>query len=202
MNQAASFALLGVGGMAVVKALTGASWADVVKGHPGPVASTGATLSSAGVAGVPATAASVAKGGSIGGYVNPLPGATKGRTDQGVDATLTPGAPILALGKSKVIGTIHDWYDGQPLVWLQLLDGSHAGQYWYAAEQITPTVQPGQIVAAGEPIGTYAPSGSGLELGWATATGRTLASATTGYTEGQATPAGQNFTDFLDRLGL
>jgi hypothetical protein len=60
VNQAASFALLGVGGMAVVKALTGASWADVIKGQPGPVASTGATLANTGVAGVGATAATAA----------------------------------------------------------------------------------------------------------------------------------------------
>jgi len=58
MNQAASFGLLAVGGVAVVKALTGSSWADVVKGTPGTVASTGATLATAGVAGIPAAASS------------------------------------------------------------------------------------------------------------------------------------------------
>ena len=33
MNQALSFGLLGVGGLALTKALTGSSWADVVKGR-------------------------------------------------------------------------------------------------------------------------------------------------------------------------
>jgi hypothetical protein len=60
MNQAASFGLLGVGGLAVVKALTGASWADVVRGKPGPVASTGASLASTGVAGAGAAIAGTA----------------------------------------------------------------------------------------------------------------------------------------------
>jgi len=61
MNQAASFGLLAVGGVAVVKALTGSSWSDVVKGTPGAVASTGSSLTSAGVAAVPATAAKAGK---------------------------------------------------------------------------------------------------------------------------------------------
>ena len=131
-----------------------------------------------------------------------LPMATIGRTDQGVDANLRPGDPILAVGRSKVIGIIRNWYSGQPFVWLQLLEGGHAGQYYYVAEQITPSVTPGQTVNAGQPIGTYSTSGTGLELGWATGSGQTLARATTGYTEGQATPAGQSFRQFLSSLGL
>jgi hypothetical protein len=79
MNQAASFALLGVGGMAVVKALTGASWADVIKGHPGAVPDAGATPATAGVAGVGATAAKAATAATAPGTATTAKGLTSGQ---------------------------------------------------------------------------------------------------------------------------
>lgn len=135
------------------------------------------------------------------GYVNPIPGAVIGRTDMGVDATLKPGAPIRAIGNSRVVAISPNWYAGQPYVQLQLLDGPQKGRYYYVAEQITPAVRPGQTVKAGQPIGTYAPSGTGIEIGWGSPTpGRTQAQATTGYSEGEQTAAGQNFRAFLGNL--
>jgi hypothetical protein len=134
-------------------------------------------------------------------YTDPIPGATIGRTDQGVDATLAPGKPIDAPGLSKIIGIIPNWYQGQPFIWGELLNGPDAGHYWYAAEQLTPTVKPGQIVQGGQPVAIGAKTGTGLELGWATKAGQTLARATTGYTEGQATTAGTSFRNFLSTLG-
>lgn len=135
------------------------------------------------------------------GYVNPIPGAVIGRTDMGVDATLKPGAPIRAIGDSRVVGISPNWYKGQPYLQLQLLNGPQKGRYYYVAEQIAPSVKPGQAVRAGQPIGTFANSGTGIEIGWGSPTpGRTLAQATTGYTEGQVTKAGSNFRSFLGGL--
>lgn len=135
------------------------------------------------------------------GYVNPIPGAQIGRTDMGVDANLRPGMPIRAIGDSQVIGISPNWYKGQPYIALRLLNGPQRGKVYYVAEQISPTVRPGQVVHAGDTIGRYAASGTGLELGWGSPTpGRTLAQATSGYSEGQVTQAGSNFRNFLGSL--
>lgn len=132
------------------------------------------------------------------GYVKPFGGSsTVGRTDQGVDFSAPPGSSVLAIGKAQIAGIIPNWYQGQPFIYYKLLNGPRAGQYVYASEQITPSVKPGQIVNAGQPIGKVAASGTGLELGFATSTGATLAHATTGYTEGAVTKAGEDFRKFL-----
>jgi hypothetical protein len=132
------------------------------------------------------------------GYVNPIPGANIGRTDMGIDATLPAGHPIVAMGDSRVVGISPNWYKGQPYVLFQLLGGPAKGKYYYVAEAINPTVRVGQTVRAGQTVGTFNPGGTGLELGWGSPTpGRTLAQATTGYSEGQATQAGQSFRNFL-----
>lgn len=121
------------------------------------------------------------------GYVNPVPGGTVGRTDQGVDISAPPGTPIRAITNETLVGIIQNWYQGQPFYWFK---DKATGLYNYVAEQFSSNLRIGQSVRAGQQIGTVAPSGTGLELGWATASGQTLAQATTGYTEGQATPAG------------
>ena len=55
-------------------------------------------------------------------YINPLRYVTVwGRTDQGVDAAMPVGAPILAPCKVKVLATIPNWFAGQPLVYFELL---------------------------------------------------------------------------------
>src|SRR5581483_67512 len=131
-------------------------------------------------------------------YANPFPGgATQGRTDMGVDFSAAPGSPIDAIGAGRIVDIIANWYKGQPLVEEQLTQGPNKGQYVYYAEQIKSLVRQGQAVAAGQRIGTVAPSGTGLELGFGAAGGRTLAQATTGYHEGQVTPACQAFARFL-----
>ncbi len=135
------------------------------------------------------------------GYTNPLPGATWERTDQGVDASLSNGSPIHAIGDSKVVAIRPNWYRGQPYVQFQFLNGPSAGKFYYIAEAINPSVRPGQTVRAGQVVGTYNSGGTGLELGWGTSGSQTLAQATTGYTEGQQTPAGKSFRNFLNGLG-
>lgn len=155
----------------------------------------------AGSTGLQAHPSLVTPGAKGSGYVNPIPGATFGRTDQGVDINLPVGHPILAIGDSKVIGISPNWYAGQPYVLFQLINGPKAGSYYYVAEQFSPTVKPGQTVRAGQTIGTYAQSGTGIEIGWGSPhDGETLAKSTTGYTEGQVTPAGTSFRNFLGGL--
>ena len=135
---------------------------------------------------------------SGGKYVNPLPGANWERTDEGVDASLPNGAPIRAIGDSKVVGITQGWYKGQPLITFRFLNGPQAGKLYYIAEAINPRVKPGDTVRAGQVVGTYNINGTGLELGWAS--GGTAA-AHGHYVEGQYTPEGTNFRNFLNGIG-
>ena len=69
------------------------------------------------------------------------------------------------------------------------------------AEEITNIAQPGLILTQGQTIATYAPTGTGIEFGWSTVNGTTLAVATRGYEEGQVTPAGRAIRIWLNALG-
>jgi hypothetical protein len=71
----------------------------------------------------------------------------------------------------------------------------------YLAEQITAIAVPGSILQQGQAVARFAASGTGIEYGWSTLNGVTRAQATTGYTEGQATPAGRSIRAWLDSLG-
>jgi hypothetical protein len=123
------------------------------------------------------------------------------RTDQGVDANMPVGAPILAPGRVKILAVEPDWYAGQPLVYWELLDGPQAGQVQYVAEEITDIAKPGLILEQGQVIARYARSGTGIEFGWSTPNGTTLAVATSGYEEGQVTGAGRYMRAWLNSLG-
>ncbi len=139
-------------------------------------------------------------------YVDPLPGGfAAGRTDMGVDFTARAGAPILAIGRAKILGIHPGWYppggpNGGNLLEYKLLNGRDAGRSIYVAEQIAVAVHPGQTVRAGAVIGRYAASGTGIETGWAAGGGTTLAQASTGYNEGEVTSAGISFRRFLGGL--
>ena len=136
------------------------------------------------------------------GYINPLQYVTRWeRTDQGVDATMPVGAPILAPSTVKVLAIEPDWYAGQPLVYFELLDGSDAGKVQYVAEEITDIARPGSILQQGQVVARFAASGTGIEYGWSTLNGVTLAVATTGYEEGQITPAGRYIRAWLNSVG-
>jgi hypothetical protein len=137
-----------------------------------------------------------------GSYIDPLRFVDQWeRTDQGVDATMPVGAPILAPSKIKILAIEPDWYAGQPLVYWELLAGPDAGMEQYVAEEVTNIAPPGAILQQGQTIARYAPSGTGIEFGWSTPTGVTLAVATTGYEEGQVTPAGVSMRNWLNSLG-
>lgn len=138
-------------------------------------------------------------------YINPLHYVTCcgqwERTDQGVDATMPAGAPILAPCKIKILDIEPDWYAGQPLIYFELLEGPDAGKVQYVAEEITDLARPGSILQQGQPVARFAASGTGIEYGWSTPSGVTLAVATTGYEEGEITPAGRSMRAWLNSLG-
>jgi TP901 family phage tail tape measure protein len=134
---------------------------------------------------------------STGGYVYPFPpGTTVGRTDEGVDANMPVGAPIGPIGDATIKGVHPNWYQGQPIMWWQLRGGPRAGRYVYLAEQINK-LSSGNITAH-QAAAHYAPSGTGIEMGWATAAGEALAHGH--YSEGQATAEGQDFRNFITGL--
>ncbi len=135
-------------------------------------------------------------------YIDPLRYVTVWeRTDQGVDANMPVGAPILAPCPVKILGIEPGWYLNQPLVYFELLDGPDAGRVQYVAEEITAVARPGTYLQQGQAIARYAPTGTGIEYGWSTLSGVTLAVATTGYEEGQQTPAGKAMRAWLNALG-
>ncbi len=134
-------------------------------------------------------------------YIDPLQFVTVwGRTDQGVDAQMPVGAPILAPCRIKVLAIIPNWFAGQPLVYFELLEGPDAGRIQYVAEQIT-AIAPVGILQKGQVLARYAAAGTAIEYGWSTINGVTLARATSGYTEGQVTPAGRSIRAWLNGLG-
>jgi hypothetical protein len=136
------------------------------------------------------------------GYINPLRYVTVWeRTDQGVDAVMPVGAPILAPSRVKILDVERDWYAGQPLVYFELLDGVDAGMVQYVAEEITDIARPGTFLPQGAVIARFARSGTGIEYGLSTLNGVTMAMATTGYEEGQVTPAGLWMRKWLNSLG-
>jgi hypothetical protein len=191
-------------------------------GAPLPAASTSTSLASAGasaISGSDPTAHApplasirrelrleyVAAHATSASYINPLHYVTCcgvwERTDQGVDATMPVGAPILAPSRVKILGIEPGWYAGQPLIYFELLGGPQAGKIQYVAEEITDLARPGSILQQGQPIARFAASGTGIEYGWSTPSGVTLAVATTGYEEGQITPAGRWMRAWLNALG-
>lgn len=192
-NLPVAFAAIIAGGVLVDAAIKGASISDVIRGQA--QSAPGGSVGSAGGA-APTTA----------GAINPFARASHfaaGRTDQGVDADLAPGDPILAPFAGTVTAINQNWYSGQPQIVVQGAKGTpFAGRFVFLAEQIIPSVKVGQTVGAGDELATYASQGTGIEMGWAAnAQGETLARATTGYREGQQTPAGSSFRAFLASVG-
>jgi hypothetical protein len=182
----------------LVSAVSGASFADVITGKAAQKYRQNATAAAAGGA----TTSTGQIPTNAGGYINPLAHATNfSRTDEGVDANLPVGAPILAPGMVKILGVIQDWYQGQPFIYFQLLDGPDAGKVQYVAEQIDNLAPVGKILNQGDTIANYAASGTGIEYGWGTANGQTLARATTGYVEGEVTAAGTAIRSWLKATG-
>ncbi len=122
---------------------------------------------------------------------NPIPGFTIERDDMGVDASAQTGAGVYAPAASKLVQVLRDWYDGQPLMLFRFNDAPSGAlsSYWYVAEQITPiTTRIGTAFAARQRVASFAPSGTGIEIGWGspTSNARTLAAVSD---PGAANPA-------------
>lgn len=150
---------------------------------------------------IPGGVRTVAPGGNRAGS-DPIPGFAIGRDDMGVDATAQPGAGIYAPLASHLVQVLQDWYGSQPLLLFQF-DSPPPGapsDYWYVAEQIAPvTTAIGTSFQAGQRVASFASSGTGIEIGWGSATSnsRTLAGATdpaaAGAPAGSTTTWGESF---------
>jgi hypothetical protein len=115
--------------------------------------------------------------------------------------------PVWALGNGKITSVYNSGWPGGGFIGLQLSDGS--GRYVYYAEDISPAVQVGQTVTAGQLIGHA--TGGGIEVGWAAppGTGQTMAAASgqdkAGLAQGDPgyypTAYGVNFSNLIRSLG-
>lgn len=125
-------------------------------------------------------------------FANPVPGGTvTPRTDQGVDVVGRPGGQVDAIANSVAVGRIRNWYKGQPFEWFRILG---TNTYWYVSEQVTNLVRPGTKVKRGHRVADVAASGTGIEVGWATRGGQTLAASRGHVTPGSHySPEGLNF---------
>jgi len=141
------------------------------------------------------------------------------RIDQGVDygtpvASYPPGLYVYPIGKALIqtavtvdSGTRTGWpspntddYGG--LIVYKLLDGPAKGARVFVAENIRALVNEGDIVDTGIKIAQTYPYYPELETGWWSKTGEhTLARDFGGYSEGQRTACGQNFSDLIKALG-
>jgi hypothetical protein len=119
------------------------------------------------------------------------------RIDEGQD--YSGNGPLYAIGDGVIVSTDGSGWPGGTFILERVLNGPGAGKFIYFAEDITPSVVPGQHVDSSTVIGTL---NGQMEMGWATGLPQqTLAIATTGYVDGEQTPAGIDFAQFLQSLG-
>ena len=201
-----------MGAIVLDAGIKGDSIPNVIKGqatqHPLPGSSTAGAAGTTGAAGSSATPA----GG--GGYTNPVPGATTGRIDQGVDYTLGAGG-FVAPGRSQILqaDASNQGWKGGGYIAAKLLDGPMANHVYYVAEGVAPAagIVVGKIVNAGEQLVTrvanpYNGTVGNIEAGWAdpNSPGQPLAQASPGYGGDQSTQAltaGYSFSKFVHALG-
>jgi hypothetical protein len=137
-----------------------------------------------------------------GTYVDPIRGIAwiPGRTDMGVDFSVTRHKPIVAIGDAKVRGSdANSGWPGGHFLYYKLLDGDHAGDFIYVAETMSRMVPEGTVVQAGGRIATALPDGTGTEWGWANRFGQPRAAPC--YSEGMETNSGAEMARFLRALG-
>jgi len=114
---------------------------------------------------------------ALAAYVNPFAGqnVTPQRIDQGVDYSAPSGTPIRALGAGTITSATArgSGWPGGGFIEEKLSGGPLKGQTIYTAENVSPTVQAGQTVKAGQQIGVFT---GGIETGFGNARGDALAS--------------------------
>ena len=134
--------------------------------------------------------------------MNPIRGTAwiPGRTDMGVDYSVTRHKPIVAIADAKIRGSDNrSGWPGGHFLYYKLLDGSHAGNFIFVAETMGRMLPKGTVVAAGERIATAYPGGTGTEWGWANRLGQPRAAPC--YSEGMKTNSGAEMARFLRHLG-
>jgi hypothetical protein len=139
---------------------------------------------------------------SAAGYVNPFAHAqvNASRIDQGVDFGGTGEIDALGPGRVMLVSTSDTgWGNGDGYVSYQLTGGSYPGDYVYVAEGITPSVSPGQRLAAGQPIGTF--NGHSIEIGFALGQGDVALASSAYHPGGADTAAGRAMNHLLSSLG-
>jgi len=139
-----------------------------------------------------------------GTYASPLRairGLTPERIDQGVD--FAGFGPIYAIGDGVVLATAIPGWPGGTFIAYQLTDGPANGLLVYAAEDILPAVQIGDVVNANTVLGLMYPGPDGIETGWADGTriGNTMARTYRQFNGANSTAFGYNFAEFLQTLG-
>jgi len=139
-----------------------------------------------------------------GGYANPLraiTALTPERIDQGVD--YSGFGPIYALGGGVVLSTVNSGWPGGTFISYRLTDGPASGLVVYAAEDIDPAVQVGEVVTTSTVLGQMYEGPSGIETGWADSSGdgTTMAAVDGQFTGSNSTAFGYNFSQLLSSLG-
>lgn len=134
-----------------------------------------------------------------GPYTNPIgPGLLQGRVDEGVD--FSGAGPLYALGDGLITNVYQGGWPGGVYILLHLTGpGPAQGRYVYYAENIAPSVQPGQQVRAGDVLGWARGVYPYIEIGWGTSVPGVTAAAYH-YTEGVPTSEGQSFLGLLTAL--
>lgn len=136
-------------------------------------------------------------------YVNPFtdPDWNPARTDMGVDWIPNRPLPVLAIGDALILGSNwHADWPGHRFIYYQLLDGSHAGDVIYVAENLRHLVPAGTYVHAGQQIALALPSFPYTEWGWADSYGSPIAYRCYSY-DGKQTRAGKEMARFMESLG-
>ena len=153
-----------------------------------------------------------------GQYANPF-AHTRNLTPQRIDM----GVDYDGQGEIDAIGDAHITFAGTGIgggwvcstptnggVVYQLDDGPDQGKWDYVAEDVTPTIQAGETVRAGQEIATFAPRGGAgcIEIGWASGPGSPspIALQDGGFQDGSGcaawrTAAGDNMSDLIHSLG-
>ncbi len=159
-------------------------------------------------ANAPVSFATVCASVATGGYVNPLAhiqNLRPKRIDMGVD--YSGQGTIVAIGAGQITSLHNAGWPGGAFIEEKLEGGRYTGKDWYYAEDITPTVQIGQTVVAGAPLGQMFEGPDGIETGWSVGDGGTTLAArlgqipTTGDPGRWSSAAGASASHLLQSLG-
>jgi hypothetical protein len=142
------------------------------------------------------------------GYVNPLAhihNLHPERIDMGVD--YSGQGTVIAIGAGQITSVSNAGWPNGTFIEEKLRSGQYTGKDWYYAEDITPAVQVGQTVTAGEPLGQMFQGPDGIETGWSVGDGGTTLAASLGQIPSAGDPgawstaAGASASRLLQSLG-